>query len=129
MEVLINIDEDEKIELYDDLQSIPIDFQNAFCRKGTYELFYCGSERAGKSTMIQFLFSRYENGKCEDQYPFYFMDYLWPWLDEAEIMYLYSIEKDSCSNETQSMYYYRPPKQAKIDKCKPRYGPKAQKYR
>lgn len=57
------------------------------------------------------------------------MDDRWPCFDEFEGIFLDPIEQDSYSNKTQSMYCYRPPKQAKIDKCKLRYGPKAKKYR
>ncbi|CAF1646974.1 unnamed protein product, partial [Adineta ricciae] len=133
MEVLINIDEYEKMELYDDLQSIPIEFQGAFCRKGTYELIEAKSTNRKYQEYTDLILSRFLD-RIEDQCRLLakalhsiFSDFTIPnvrWSSTTE-----SVPKELYSNKTQSRSFCRLPKQSAVNQLKPKYGRKAQKFR
>ncbi|CAF1641070.1 unnamed protein product [Adineta ricciae] len=133
MEVLINIDEDEQMELYDDLQSIPIDFQCAFCRKGTYELIEAKSTNRKYQGRTELILSRLLD-RIEDQCRLleellhnYYSDFTIP--NVRELSTTEPVLKELYSNKTQTRSFCRLPKQSAVIQSKPKYGRKAQKFR
>ncbi|CAF1364209.1 unnamed protein product [Adineta steineri] len=140
--LLVNIEQNEntdsEIYLYDDMQCLPINFQGAFSRKGIYELrekkvIIVGKRmKLGKSALINMLIE-YDDIEYTKKYLYDTIeDYLFPTYVLPVSIELSEVDlttKELHLNETQSTRPKPFNRLSKIDKFKPRYGPKVQKYR